>query len=40
MKKNLTLRYTVQQCAYWAAAAGTVVFFLTVDKKDQEWKEP
>ena len=26
MKKNLTLRYTVQQCAYWAAAAGVVSF--------------
>ena len=25
-KKNLTLRYTVQQCAYWAAAAGVVSF--------------
>ncbi len=26
MKKNLTLRYTLQQCAYWAAAAGVVSF--------------
>jgi len=26
MKKNLTLRYTVQQCAYWASAAGVVSF--------------
>ena len=26
MKKNLTLRYTCQQCAYWAAAAGVVSF--------------
>lgn len=26
MRKNLTLRYTVQQCAYWAAAAGVVSF--------------
>lgn len=26
MKKNLTFRYTVQQCAYWAAAAGVVSF--------------
>ena len=26
MKKNLTLRYTMQQCAYWAAAAGVVSF--------------
>ena len=26
MKKNLTLRYTTQQCAYWAAAAGVVSF--------------
>ena len=26
MKKNLTLRYTLQQCAYWAAAAGIVSF--------------
>lgn len=26
MKKNLTLRYTVQQCTYWAAAAGVVSF--------------
>ena len=26
MKKNLTLRYTVQQCAHWAAAAGVVSF--------------
>lgn len=25
-KKNLTLRYTIQQCAYWAAAAGVVSF--------------
>jgi len=25
-KKNLTLRYTLQQCAYWAAAAGVVSF--------------
>lgn len=24
--KNLTLRYTVQQCAYWAAAAGVISF--------------
>ena len=29
MKKNLTLRYTVQQCAYWAAAAGVVSFATT-----------
>ena len=26
MKQNLTLRYTLQQCAYWAAAAGVVSF--------------
>ena len=26
MKKNLTIRYTCQQCAYWAAAAGVVSF--------------
>ena len=26
MKKNLTFRYTCQQCAYWAAAAGVVSF--------------
>ena len=26
MKKNLTFRYTLQQCAYWAAAAGVVSF--------------
>jgi len=26
MKNNLTLRYTCQQCAYWAAAAGVVSF--------------
>lgn len=26
MKKNLTLRYTVQQMAYWAAAAGVMSF--------------
>ena len=26
MKKNLTLRYTCQQSAYWAAAAGVVTF--------------
>ena len=26
MKKSLTLRYTLQQCAYWAAAAGVVSF--------------
>lgn len=26
MRKNLTLRYTFQQCAYWAAAAGVVSF--------------
>lgn len=26
MKRNLTLRYTLQQCAYWAAAAGVVSF--------------
>ena len=26
MRKNLTLRYTLQQCAYWAAAAGVVSF--------------
>ena len=26
MKKNLTVRYTCQQCAYWAAAAGVVSF--------------
>ena len=26
MRKNLTLRYTCQQCAYWAAAAGVVSF--------------
>lgn len=26
MKKKLTLRYTCQQCAYWAAAAGVVSF--------------
>ncbi len=26
MNKNLTLRYTLQQCAYWAAAAGVVSF--------------
>ncbi len=25
-QKNLTLRYTLQQCAYWAAAAGVVSF--------------
>ena len=26
MKQDLTLRYTLQQCAYWAAAAGVVSF--------------
>lgn len=26
MKKNLTFRYTFQQCAYWAAVAGVVSF--------------
>jgi len=26
MKSNLSLQYTVQQCAYWAAAAGVVSF--------------
>ena len=26
MKKNLTFHYTLQQCAYWAAAAGVVSF--------------
>ena len=26
MKKNLTLRYTFQQCAYWASIAGVVSF--------------
>ena len=26
LKQNLTLRYTLQQCAYWAAGAGVVSF--------------
>ena len=26
MKRNLTFKYTLQQCAYWAAAAGVMSF--------------
>ncbi len=29
MKKNLTLRYCLHQCAYWAAAAGILTFATT-----------
>ena len=29
MKGNLTLRYCLHQCAYWAAAAGILTFATT-----------
>lgn len=36
MKNSLTFCYTLHQMAYWATAAGTLVFCMTVDKKDMD----